>query len=64
MQTEIISISELKPMMSGAGWYVGQTCMVKDMETGEEWEEPYDRQSYYVDTEEEAKRIFKLINPA
>ena len=63
IDTEIISILELKVMRSGAGWYAGHFCLVKDMETGDIWEEPYDRQSHYVGSEEEAKKLLKLINP-
>ena len=66
----MLKISELKPMRSAAGWYVGRDCWEsEDPDFIEPWEsedpdfiEPYSRESGYFETWEDAHRwLIQLI---
>ena len=60
---KIIEVFPLQPLQSAAGWYAGSLCKVRDGETGEVMVQPYDRQSHYMNTKEEAARYVAAINP-
>jgi len=63
MDDKIIEVFPLEPLQSAAGWYAGSLCEVRDYETGEVTIEPYDRQSPYMDSKEEAQRYVDVTNP-
>lgn len=52
--------SELKVLMSGAGYYIGTTYLNIEP-TGERWEEPGSRDSGYFNTREEAEKYLKTL---
>tara|TARA_R110002074_G_C12313075_1_gene646222 strand:- start:516 stop:713 length:198 start_codon:yes stop_codon:yes gene_type:complete len=60
MEDRIVEILPMEPLRSAAGWYAGSMCKVKD-ETGEIMVEPYDRQSHYMASKEEAQRYVNLL---
>ncbi len=67
METDkILEVYPLEPLKSNAGWYVGSMCLVEitydDGET-ETMVQPYERQSHYMDTREQAERYLSVIDP-
>ena len=55
----MLKISELKPMRSAAGWYVGRDCWEAE---DPNFIEPYSRESGYFETWEDAHRwLIQLI---
>ena len=62
---KVISISAPKVMESAAGFYIGETCVVKYFEEdGSSYtiEEPWDRYTPYFKTAEEASNILEMFN--
>ena len=63
---KVLEVYPLTTLQSNSGWYVGSMCLVEitydDGET-ETMVQPYERQSHYMDTREQAERYLSVIDP-